>query len=60
MGKQPSPKSRDVQIYSRVKQLMETDILQTANDFLDTGDWILLSIRKGQFSEWAYVLGRIR
>lgn len=51
---------KSVEILSSVKQVMETDIPEVVNEFLKSGEWILIDIRQGKFNSGkAYVLGLI-
>lgn len=51
---------KSVEILSSVKQVMETDIPEVVNEFLKSGEWILIDIRHGKFNSGkAYVLGLI-
>lgn len=50
----------DVAILSQVKQVVDCDIPSTINDFLESGDWILIGLYKGAMKYPVCVLGRIR
>ncbi len=50
----------DVEILSRVKQVVYCNLQDTINSFLASGDWILIGIYKGRSTNPMCVLGRIR
>lgn len=54
------PSNRSVEILSRVKQVVETDMVDWANYLIESGDWILIDICRGKYAKRVYALGRIR
>lgn len=57
----PKQKQTSVEILSQVKQIVETDLADTANDLLKSGDWVLIGLRKGRCTtNICYIVGRIR
>lgn len=51
---------KSVEILSQVKQVLETDLAEVVNNFLASGEWILIDIRSCKYNHGkAYVLGCI-
>ena len=54
------PSNKSVEILSTVKQVVEIELLEVVNNFLESGDWIIIDICRGKYAKRVYALGRIR
>lgn len=52
-----NPKNKELATLTKVRNIVECDILERVNEFLASGDWVLLHIKKTRSDRVMYVLG---
>ena len=52
-----NPKNKELVTLTKIRNIVECDILERVNEFLASGDWVLLHIKKTRNDRVMYVLG---
>lgn len=52
-----NPKNKELATLTKIRNIVECDILERVNEFLASGDWVLLHIKKTRSDRVMYVLG---